>query len=73
MCVFVRDVGLSRQRPDAAEVSVHHDEERSGARRSEEEVEVAADPAEQGGRQKVLNAAQHHFSQATLHYERVNR
>ena len=53
MSVFVRDVGLPRQRPDAEEVPVHHDEERSGERRSEEEVEVAADPTEQGGRESV--------------------
>lgn len=47
--MLIRDVGLPRQRPDAEEVPVHHDEERSGERRSEEEVEVAANPTEQGG------------------------
>lgn len=48
-CVVIRDVGLPRQRPDAEKIPVHHDEERSRERRSEEEVEVAANPAEQGG------------------------
>lgn len=51
--VSIRDVGLPRQRPDAEEIPVHHDEERSGKRRSEEEVEVAANPTEQGGRESV--------------------
>lgn len=47
-------MGLPRQRPDAEEVPVHHDEERGGEGRSEEEVEVAADPTEQGGEGKIL-------------------
>ena len=42
-------MGIPRQRPDAEKVLVHHDEERGGERRSEEEVEVAANPTEQGG------------------------
>lgn len=42
-------MGLSRPRPDAEEVPVHHDEEWGGEGRSEEEVEVAANPTEQGG------------------------
>lgn len=50
MCLWLgRHVGLPRQRPDAEEVPVHHDEEWGGEGRSEEEVEVAADPTEQGG------------------------
>lgn len=50
VCLWLgRHVGLPRQRPDAEEVPVHHDEERGREGRSEEEVEVAANPAEQGG------------------------
>lgn len=50
VCLWLgRHVGLPRQRPDAEEVLVHHDEERGGEGRTEEEVEVAADPTEQGG------------------------
>lgn len=47
--VSIRDVGLPWQRPDAEEIPVYHDEERNGERRPEEEVEVAANPTEQGG------------------------
>lgn len=69
--MLIRDVGLPRQRPDAEEIFVHHDEERSRERRSEEEVEVAANPTEQGGWECVhlsaphlLNAS-HHLSLMT--------
>lgn len=54
-----RHVGLPRPRPDAEEVPVHHDEERGGERRSEEEMEVAADPAEQGGGRTVFTFKWH--------------
>lgn len=53
-----RYVGLPRQRPDAEEIPVCHDEEWSRERRSEEEVEVAANPTEQGG-EGVSILAQH--------------
>lgn len=45
-------MGLPRPRPDAEKIPVHHDEERGGEGCSEEEVEVAANPAEQGGEER---------------------
>lgn len=60
--VLNRYVGLPRQRPDAEEIPVCHDEEWSRERRSEEEVEVAANPTEQGGQESV------HFSTAPPKY-----
>lgn len=42
-------MGLPRPRPDAAEVAVRADGPRPGEGVAETQVEVAADPAEQGG------------------------
>lgn len=42
-------MGLSRSRPDAAEVSVRPDGPRPGERGAEAQVEVAADHTEQRG------------------------
>lgn len=53
LSVFSRNVGLSRPGSGAAEESVCHDEERSGERSSEEEVEVATDSTEQRGWQLI--------------------
>lgn len=48
-CLFVRNVGLPRQRSGAEEESVCYDEERGRERGPEEEVEMAADAAKQRG------------------------
>lgn len=53
VCVVIRNVGLPWQRPYAEEISLHHDEEWDREGRSEEKVEVAANPAEQGGQEHV--------------------
>lgn len=47
--MFVRYVGLPRQRSGAEEESICYDEERGRERGSEKEVEMAADAAKQRG------------------------
>lgn len=49
LCFWCRYVGFSRPGPDAAEVPVCAYGSRVGARGTEAQVEVAADPAEQRG------------------------
>ena len=49
-CFVCRYVGISRPGSDATEVSACTDGPRTGERRPEAPVEVAADPAEQRGR-----------------------